>query len=176
MASYLKSVSKVILICFAIIMMIIIVFCFHEYYAMRKTGDLGTAIIQHIDSKIEADGDGECIIDLNEITDFEWDTVFVISPGYTINSKDPKQKIIQLVGCDLEFPKEYDKYRAILVFLKDDDVVYTESYYCAIEKENAGEFEIRIDTAPFYRILRSKNAKILSGREKLDIDTYYLSF
>ncbi|MBQ9632744.1 MAG: hypothetical protein IJV04_07540 [Lachnospiraceae bacterium] len=127
MASYLKSASKVILICFAIIMMIIIVFCFHEYHAMRKAGALGTAIIQHIDSTIEADEDGECIIDLNEITDFEWDTVFVISPGYTINSKDPKQKIIQLVGCDLEFPKEYDKYRAILIFLKDDDVVYTES-------------------------------------------------
>jgi hypothetical protein len=64
----------------------------------------------------------------------------------------------------------------MLIFLKDNNVIYTESYYCAIEEEFAGEFEIWIDTAPFYRILSSKNAKILSGREKLDINTYYLFF
>ena len=117
----------------------------------KSTVDVSTANVS-IDSLV--DYDREIIIDIMELTDFEWDKMIAISAICS------DSEISEILGFKHAFPKGY---RDKLVFLKDNEVVYKETY--AVSVEEAVKFSLYFNSDyAHYRIFSPQDAKIIGVR------------
>ena len=89
-----------------------------------EVGPFAHKIMDKIDQL--ADADGKCIININEITDFDWDKMIVTE--YSADTLKEMKEIPE----DTIF-KEATGQRSRLIFLKNNKVVYEESYRYSIE-------------------------------------------
>jgi len=123
-------VKKRVLIILSIFIAVILLFGFLfiniDFYDLLEiqgeVGPLAHKIMNKIDQL--ADADGKCVIDIAELTDFDWDTMVVID--YYCSSEQIKEipKAIKL--------KEKGVWSQ-LIFLKDNKVVYEEAYRASVE-------------------------------------------
>lgn len=86
-----------------------------------------------------ADADGDCTIDLQELTNFEWDTVAAFHQDASVRGEYESEEIIRLLGDDYE---PSPGCRSRLIFLNDGVITYEESYPASIE--SSSEFNICI--------------------------------
>jgi hypothetical protein len=80
-------------------------------------------IAEHIESKCSKfDDPYECMIDLHDITDFDWDSVYVFAGLTTVDD------IYNAVGFTFKCKHVPDNYMRI-IFVKGKQVVYQSQYY-----------------------------------------------
>jgi hypothetical protein len=80
-------------------------------------------IAEHIESKCSKfDDPYGCVIDLHDITDFDWDSVYVFAGLTTV------EDIYSAVGFTFEGKHVPDNYMRI-IFVKGNQVVYQSQYY-----------------------------------------------
>lgn len=104
-------------------------------YRKYAIGPVGKNMMHEIDS--HADTNGDCVLDLRKMTDFEWDTLVVFGQdfavyygGYKSDRDLASEEMSRILGISYQRSKGY---RAILVFLKDGEIVHDESYLADIE-------------------------------------------
>jgi len=113
-----------------------------------KVGPLAHKVMDTIDQS--ADADGRCVIAINELTDFDWDTM--VAAGWLSPLKEIK-----------ELPKGVRERNGIwsyLIFLKDGKVVYREAYRASVE--TSYKFNLNIP-GESHRIFTPDNA-LIAGR------------
>lgn len=109
-------------------------------------------------------------MDLNKITDFEWDKVIIVSADFLAIGYS-KEKIKSLWGIEYEFKPGF---KSRLIFVKNDSIVYEEAYLSSIE--NSVKFNISISSKlDYYKILSNHNAKIVAGRNQYNSKEYCYS-
>lgn len=138
-----------------------------HWYQNNVIGSVGNAIIAEID-RCE-DARLECTIVLTDMTDFVWDTVIVVSPDFVCAGYSD-EKIAELFGVAYEMPSGY---HSRLIFLKDNKVVYEESYQAQIE--HVTKCNLLVEN-PYYRILPAEEAVFSAGRSQYQSEyCYFLS-
>ena len=115
----------------------------------------GQKIMNRIDEL--ADELNECVIDINELTDFEWDVMIAVELDFFVKYSD--EEIKNMFGTELE---NVNGNKSRLFFLKDNEVVFTESYSASIEESL--KFNI-ITGSSGYSVVMSDNAEISARRE-----------
>ena len=118
-----------------------------------KMGPVGIQIIEEIDNASTED----CIIDLQSVTDFEWDKVVVVSADFWAAGYSDAT-VSEMWGFPYEVP---EGFRSWLIFLNDNKIVHEESYAEYIE--HSSKFNISIQSAPYYRILTSDVCEVVGG-------------
>lgn len=152
-----KASKKIKILLFVIF---IFALCF-GYYLYKKQvysiGSVGKSIINEIDNSIDANGN--CTIDLKAVTDFEWDKVIIVSADFLAIGYS-KDKIKNIWGIEYELQPGF---KSRLIFLKNNSVVYEESYPASIERSE--KFNISVSPKfDYYRILSCDNARVTAGR------------
>ena len=126
-----------------------------DYYSLLdiqgEVGPLAHKVMEKIDKL--ADTDGECIIDIRELTNFNWDTMIAV------NYFCPLKEIAEIPE-DFHL-KEKDVWTR-LIFLKDDKVVYNESYRASVEAPY--KFNLEFIYEGNYKIFTPDNAQIPGHR------------
>lgn len=163
--------NKKLKVIFGIVPLLVIFTTFLIYLWYNKKYELGPvaqSIIKEIDNL--ENSNSECIVDLNKITDFEWDKVIIVSADFLAIGYS-KEKIKNLWGI------EYDcqpGFKSRLIFIKNDSIVYEEAYLSSIEKPV--KFNISISPKlDYYKILSCNNAKIVAGRNRYNSKEYCYS-
>ena len=163
--------NKKIKIIFGIVSLLVIFIILLIYVWYNKKYDMGPVaqkIINEIDNL--ENSNSECIVDLNKITDFEWDKVIVVSADFLAIGYS-KEKIKNLWGIEYEFQPGF---KSRLLFIKNDSIVYEEEYLSSIE--NPVKFNISISPKlDYYKILSYNNAKIFAGRNQYNSKEYCYS-
>lgn len=163
--------NKKIKVLFGIISLFIISITFLIYVWYNKKYDVGP-VAQNIINEIDnlENSNSECIVDLNKITDFEWDKVIIVSADFLAIGYS-KEKIKNLWGIEYEFQPGF---KSRLIFIKNDSIVYEEAFLSSIE--NPVKFNISISSKfDYYKILYSNNAKITAGRSQYNSEEYCYS-
>lgn len=124
-------------------------------------GSVGTRIIDEIDKS----SDEKCFIELNTVTDFEWDTVVVMSADF-LAAGYSDETVSKMFGVSYEMP---DGFRSRLIFVNDGKIVHEESYRA--EVEHSSKFNINIQH-PYYVILTSDDCDVVGS----EADGYYSIF
>lgn len=113
-------------------------------------------IADYIDESCKATEQESCVVDLNQITDFEWDRMFVFG-GVTIS-----EEISEAIGFDCACDAVQDNYMRI-VFLKDRKIVMESEYYGLDGKvqfrqsKEGGDFLLYQSTSKFHAVKKSKS-------------------
>lgn len=117
------------------VLVLILAECSWHLYRKYAIGPVGKNIMREIDS--HADANGDCTLDLREMTDFEWDTLVVFDADFPVYHGDYKsnhdvasEKMSQILGTAYERPSGY---RSLLIFMKNGEIVHEESYLADIE-------------------------------------------
>ena len=84
-----------------------------------EVGALGQKIMNEVDNSLSVDSEGEVVINLSEIADFDWNKAIAFSTD-TMN-----WQLTEALGFEYSKPKNFGDG---LVFFKDEEVVYQESY------------------------------------------------
>lgn len=159
------EVKNLIKLLFIIILILTICILHSSKYSI---GSVGKSIINEIDHSIDANGD--CTIDLKMITDFEWDKVIIVSADFLAIGYS-KEKIKNIWGIEYEFQPGF---KSRLIFLKNNSVVYEESYSASIEHPE--KFNISVSQKlNYYCILPCDNACISAGRSQYNTDEFCYS-
>lgn len=176
-----KKRKKKIIVWTIIFLVLLLVIAERSWHLYRKyaIGSVGKNIMREIDS--HADANGDCTLDLKEITDFEWDTLVVFDADFAVYHGDYKsnhdvagEKMSQILGTAYERPSGY---RALLIFLKNGEIVHEESYLADIEAPS----KMNITIPPEYSYQGFDACCILSVDEasiaaSCDGTHYYLYF
>ncbi len=163
--------NKKIKVIFVIVLLFVIFITFLIYAWCNKKYDIGP-VAQKIINEIDhlENSNSECIVDLNKITDFEWDKVIIVSADFLAIGYS-KEKIKNLWGIEYEFQPGF---KSRLIFIKNDSIVYEEAYLSSIE--NSVKFNISISSKlDYYKILSYNNAKIVAGRSQFNSENYCYS-
>jgi len=163
--------NKKIKVIFGIISLFVIFITFLIYIWCNKKYDIGP-VAQKIINEIDhlENSNSECIVDLNKITDFEWDKVIIVSADFLAIGYS-KEKIKSLWGIEYEFQPGF---KSRLIFIKNDSIVYEEAYLSSIE--NSVKFNISTSSKlDYYKILSNHNAKIVAGRNQYNSKEYCYS-
>lgn len=108
--------KKYLLIFVAILLVVVSTFIVAKI--ISEKGKLSNRICETIDDK--CDDNNECVIKMDEITDFSWDKMLL----YQVGSSE--SEISKALG--IEFKDSVDISSGI-VFVKDDEIVYHESFF-----------------------------------------------
>ena len=151
------ALQRVIIFVFILLIFITISFC-QKY---EKTRELAQKVMNQIDAC--ADLDVECMIDFAELTDFDWDKMLVMD---AIDAYTEKQ-IEEDLGFKYTFPKppllpSSRDFKDRIVFFKDGEVIYEESYITSPEK--AVKFNLAFKHGYGHRVFTPEDAKILGRR------------
>ncbi|MGN1403102.1 MAG: hypothetical protein ACI4XB_02175 [Ruminococcus sp.] len=161
------------------VLLLILAACSWHLYRKYAIGSVGKNIMREIDS--HADANGDCTLDLREMTDFEWDTLVVFDAdfsvyygGYKSDHDVASEKMSQILGMAYERPSGY---RALLIFMKNGEIVHEESYLADIEAPS----KMNISVPPEYFCQGFDACCIFSADEaniaaSCDNEHYYLYF
>ena len=138
------------------------------HHPKDSIGSVGKSIINEINHSIDVNGD--CTIDLRMVTNFEWDKVIIVSADFLATGYS-KEEIKNIFGFEYEFQPGF---KSRLIFLKDNSVVYEESYSASIEHPE--KFNISISPKlNYYCILPCDNACIPAGRTQYNTEKFCYS-
>lgn len=115
-------------------------------------GPLGHKVMQRIDYLLSTEE--KCVIDMKEITDFEWDRLFVFNISCSL-------KTIRNLTGDQSFTEPSGNW-SHLVFMKEDKIVYKESYKASVEQ--SFQFNIFFEYGGDYMEFKPEEAKIVGRR------------
>ena len=122
-------------------------------YGCSKSFD--QKIAEHIDARCNSFEDQSCIVDLTQITDFEWDSMYVFG-GLTV-----REEIGEALGFDCQCSAVQDNYMRI-VFVKDSKIV-KESDYHGLDgdvqfrkSKNGGKWLSYSSSSKFYVLKKNK--------------------
>lgn len=144
--------KKKILILSAIAVLLLSAILGYTYWKNEyEIGPVGTRIMEEID-KSSAEN---CTIDLKTVTDFEWDSVVVVSADF-LAAGYPDEKVSEMFGFPYEMP---EGFRSRIIFVKDEKIVHEESYAADIERSS--KFNISLHP-PYYVILTAVDCEIVA--------------
>lgn len=148
---------KYIIISVVLFLLLLLVVFSYGYCEKRcEIGSVASRIMREIDNSSTE----ECVIDLQNVTDFEWDKAVVVSADFWCAGYS-EETISELWGFSYEVPKGF---RSGLIFLNGDEIVYEEYYAADIERSS--EFNVSIYPMPYYRILKLDDCKVVGGEEE----------
>ncbi len=153
MKNNLKRTIILIVISFFFLAVIGYNHCWHKKYDI---GQVTESIMNEIDCSV--DYNGECTVDLRKCTDFNWDRVVIVSADFFAAGYS-SDLIEEMWGFEYEVPSDF---RSRLIFLKNNTIVYEESYMASVEYST--RFNISIYPMPYYRILAYDEAMVLAER------------
>ncbi|MFW6281929.1 MAG: hypothetical protein ACOC1O_03950 [bacterium] len=104
-----------------------------------------------------------CLISINEITDFKWDKMFVFKPGATL------QEINEALGIKY---KGKPDIKHIIVFMNNDNIVYLEEKIYNPEKPSKVFFNFN-DLEENYMIFKKDDAFLKVVTKNVDGKIYY---
>ncbi len=124
--------------------------CLH--WQFQSIGPVGTRIMQVIDDRTQ--GEGSCIAALDAVTDFEWDTAVLVSADL-LAAGHSDAYLSEIWG----FPYAMQGgYRSHLIFVKEGQVVYEESYPASIEAPV--QLNVSLYPPPYYRIYSVEDCEV----------------
>lgn len=136
-----KKVIKLLLVIILILTICTICLLRRPRYSI---GPVGKGIIDAIDQSIDANGD--CTIDLKTVTNFEWDKVIIVSADFSAIGYS-KEKIKNIWGIEYEFKPGF---KSRLIFVKNNSVVYEESYSESIENPEKFNISVSQNNGEYY--------------------------
>lgn len=144
--------TKKILILSAIAVLLLSAILGYTYWKnIYAIGAVGTRIMEKIDeSSAES-----CTIDLKTVTDFEWDSVVVVSADF-LAAGYSDETVSEMFGFSYEMP---EGFRSRMIFVKDEKIVHEESYAADIERSS--QFNISLQH-PYYVILTAVDCEIVA--------------
>lgn len=104
------------------------------------------------------------ILSLKELTDFDWDRLYVFDAHCSL------KEINKVLGFDYPFYKEFSR---ILVFIKDEKIVYHEENAHSIEGIEDGEVIFSSNDTLKYSSYRKGAAFFRVENKKFEKGTYY---
>lgn len=143
------------------LLLLAIIFGWFYWKSEYSIGSVGTRIIDEIDKSSEE----KCVIDLNTVTDFEWDTVVVMSADF-LAAGYSDETVSKMFGVSYEMP---DGFRSRLIFVDDGKIVHEESYRAEVERSS--KFNINIQY-PYYVIFTSDDCDVAGS----EAEGYYSIF
>ena len=153
--------------CVFIIIFLIIAFTTVVSISKCQENELGS-VAQGIIDEIETSGNDECMVELKTVTNFEWDRAIIASAdffamGYSSETLEDIWKI--------EYDPQSD-FRSRILFVKDNKVVYEESYAASIEESE--KFNISVSPSlDYYCILPYDDSFVFVAKEKHKSSTCY---
>ena len=153
--------------CVFIIIFLIIAFTTVVSISKCQENELGS-VAQGIIDEIETSGNDECMVELKTVTNFEWDRAIIASAdffamGYSSETLEDIWKI--------EYDPQSD-FRSRILFVKDNKVVYEESYAASIEE--SAKFNISVSPSlDYYCILPYDDSFVFVTKEKNKSSTCY---
>ena len=127
-----------------------------SYGYWKKNYEVGP-VAESIMTEIDNSHTEYCVIDLQNVTDFEWDRVVVVSADFWCAGYSD-ETVSELWGFCYEVPKGF---RSRLIFLNGDEIIHEESY--AADIECSSKFNISIYPMPYYRILTSDECSVVGN-------------
>jgi len=121
-------------------------------------------ISDQIINKCQSEKD-ECIISMEEITNFEWDKMYVFKEEATL------EEIEEALGFKYKY---FDDVARRIVFVADNKVTYHEDEFPYPSKEPAGKvfFQFKDDAKP-YMLFHRKKANFKIRKKKINGDLYF---
>ena len=149
--------NKRLIVLSVVLLSIILFFSIFDLYGLLdiqgEVGPLAHKIMDEIDRL--ADDDGECILNMNELTDFDWDMMIVVNWYFSI---DPTKEM----PLDIKF-KQKNGIWSYLIFLKNNEIVYEEAYRASFE--TLYKFNLFFEYGgQYYRVFTQDNALIIGRR------------
>ncbi len=117
--------SKILTIVF-LILLVAVVISFLIYNKIENSKEFSTKLISFVQDNCKTSS--ECFVDLNNLTNFEWDEVYYITEGATldnIETLEPEEKELSKVEHGLADHE--------IIFLNNGNVVYSERLKAGIE-------------------------------------------
>ena len=140
-----------------VIILFIILFLNIDFYSLLEiqgeVGPFAHKIMDKIDQSVDAEG--KCIIDIKELTDFNWDMMVVTEYNFPLDE-------IKEIPQEINYAKTKG-VKSRLTFFKDNKVVYEETYRVSIE--TSYKFNLFFEYGgQGYKIFTPDNAQIPGHR------------
>jgi len=138
---------------FAIIWLCLDTSIYSLFDIQGEVGPLAHKIMDNIDQ--EANAEGECILDISKITDFEWDKMIITDILCPLGT-------IRYITGDFDFKQTKGSWTH-LFFIKKDEVVYKESYRASVE--TSYKFNLFFEYGgQNYKVFTIENPQIIGRR------------
>lgn len=146
-----KKIRKI----FIILSLIILFSIYMLYNSSLFSFDITNEIIKSCNNDYQ-----ECIVDITNVTTFDWDDMYVFA-----DSTDNNQ-VSEIIGFEYNNPAA--KYHRKILFIMNDEVVYEDLFFSdSFEnpKKGSAYYNYPSDLPPFYIHLTSDNA-LMSVKDK----------